>query len=201
MTLVEKLGKKYRGPWLKVKFLQNLSKEYSIYLRNVDFCEAIREAKSLGVLILSVQDLTAPGEKFVFGSGLDKDRIIKRCKEVWELPEDKISKLIEGIPHLPSRFRFIGLNMDGEPDILLSHLQPYQFMYLLRDYQKISGESLNLKISTVLGVCGDAVVRTFLKQEISISFGCKIFRERGGVPQDTFVVAVPLKWAKKLTEV
>jgi len=187
------LGNKYRSAWTKVKFFaEKPNIETAKKLSNIRFCEAISEAQRTHSLILDRSSISCPGAKYVFGWDKNTEgEIVRNCVQKWGI-SDRIMKSILGkVSTLPPKINYIGLNIEGDSDVLISYLQPEQFMRMLRVYQNKTGERMEVSLSSVMSVCGVAAVEAYVKGKISISFGCEDSRSFGGVSRDRLVVGIP----------
>lgn len=77
------------------------------------------------------------------------------------------------------------------PDVLVTYVRPEAAMRLVRAWETATGHSLHADISSIMAVCGNAVVKAYTSQSISISFGCPDSRQYGGIQPEEMVLAVP----------
>jgi uncharacterized protein (DUF169 family) len=64
-------------------------------------------------------------------------------------------------------------------------------MHLLKTYQNKIAETLQVELSGLMGVCAQVVVKTFLTEKISISFGCDDSRRYAKIGRDKLIVGIP----------
>lgn len=192
MEIVREFEGKYGGVWTKVRFYKEEPEIKRLKRgKGIRFCEAVGRAR-LSPLILDKESISCPGARYVFGWDNNlKEKMIKACGERRSISKEKAESILDKIPLLPQGFKYIGLNLGGEPDLVISYPQPEQFMNLLKAYQNHQGENLDISLSSVVSVCGNIAVRTFLGQEINISFGCDDSREYGNIGRDRLVVGIP----------
>jgi len=183
---------KFGGVWTKVKFYKEMpdSFDYRI-MEGVRFCEAIVKAR-LSPVILKSSDISCAGAKYAFGwdHRVGKE-IINACCEKRGISFDTAKSILLATPQLEIPPAAIGLNTDGRPDLLISYPQPEQFMNLLKVFQQCKGENLTVSLSSIMGVCGNVAVKTYLEGRISISFGCDDSREYGHISRDRLAVGIP----------
>jgi uncharacterized protein (DUF169 family) len=192
MEDVKKFEKKFGGSWVRVKFYSRMPTTKSTkILTEIRFCEALQKAKTSSV-ILTPSSISCLGAKYAFNwDEQAKDKIIQECKEKRIASEDVIKSLIGNVPKLETYFPAIGLNMDIQPDVLISYPQPVQAMGLIKSYEKQSDKEIYVNVSSLMSVCGNIAARSFLSQQISISFGCEDSRLYGKIPRDRLVVGIP----------
>ena len=83
MEMVKRLECLYRGPWIKINFYQQIPPHSQNALKNLNFCEALNEAKVIGPIIIDLKKLTHPGERFVFlREGNHAEIVRKQVKEL-----------------------------------------------------------------------------------------------------------------------
>jgi len=63
-------------------------------------------------------------------------------------------------------------------------------MEFLKIYQR-TGNSLDVKLSSITAMCGDVAVQTFISKKVCISFGCDDSREYGKVSDEELIVGIP----------
>jgi len=183
---------KFGGVWTTVKFYKEMpdSFDYRI-MEGVRFCEAIVKARLLPV-ILKGSGISCAGAKYTFGWNhrVGKE-IIKACCKKRDISFDTAKSILLATPQLKIPPVAIGLNTDDKPDLLISYPQPEQLMNLLKVFQQCKGENLTVSLSSIMGVCGNVAVKTYLEGRISISFGCDDSREYGHISRDRLAVGIP----------
>jgi len=184
--------KKFGGVWTKVKFYKEMpdNSDYET-MEGVRFCEAIVKAR-LSPVILKGSDISCAGAKYVFGwdHRVGKE-IINACCEKRHISLSIAKSILLASPQLEVSPAAIELNTDGKPDLYISYPQPEQFMNLLKVFQQYKGENLTVNLSSIMGVCGNVAVKTYLEGKISISFGCDDSREYGRISRDRLAVGIP----------
>ena len=192
MEDVKKFERKLGGVWVRVKFYKEMPSTKNVrLLTDVRFCEALVRAKTTSVMV-TPSSISCPGANFAFNWNEQSDqKIIDECKKKRNVSEDFLKSLLGNIPKLDTYFPAIGLNIDDCPDVLISNMQPAQVMRLLYLYQNQTGKDAYVDVSSLMSICGNIAVRSFLTKQISISFGCYDSRLYGNIERDRLVVGVP----------
>ena len=169
-------------------------------LREIRFCQAVRIARDQCVL-LDKDSIICKGARYALGFEDEaKEAIVNVIKLKRGISKEIAEKLVENIPRIKdSLYKYIGLNVD-DPDILIFYVNPKRFMEFLKIYQR-TGNSLEVKLSSLTAMCGDVAVQTYLAKKICISFGCDDSREYGDVPDEELVVGIPKEEIEQLMRV
>ena len=169
-------------------------------LREIRFCQAVRIARDKPVL-LDKDSIICKGARYALGFEDEaKEAIVNVIKLKRGISKEIAEQLVENIPRIKnSPYKYIGLNVD-EPDILIFYINPIRFMELLKIYQR-TGNSLEVKLSSLTAMCGDVAVQTYLTKKICISFGCDDSREYGDVVDEELVVGIPKEEIEQLIRV
>jgi uncharacterized protein (DUF169 family) len=159
-------------------------------LRDIRFCQAVRIARDQRVF-LDKDSIICKGARYALGFEDEaKGEIVNAIKLKRGISKEIAEQLVENIPRIKnSPYKYIGLNVD-DPDILIFYINPVRFMELLKIYQR-TGNSLEVKLSSLTAMCGDVAVQTYLTKKICISFGCDDSREYGEVSDEELVVGIP----------
>jgi uncharacterized protein (DUF169 family) len=164
------------------------------------FCEAVSKSRSRPVL-LRPGDLSCPGANHVFGWDRNLEGVIAA-----ELAEDRgmeiesARNLISEVPVLACRPVAIGLNTADVPDMIVSYCQPRTAMRFVELWQAaFDGRSLVSDLTSVLSVCGNVCVASYLSAEAALSFGCDKARESGSIGRDRLVMGIPYNLVDRLT--
>ena len=95
--------------------------------------------------------------------------------------------------HLEKPFEFIGLNTEGEPDLVVSFMAPQEVHEMVKIYNYHYGDNLDVSLSSMMSVCSGIVAKTYREEQFSLSFGCDDARKFAEMGRDTLVVGVPKK--------
>ena len=169
-------------------------------LRDIRFCQAVRIARDQRVL-LDKDSIICKGARYALGFEDEaKEAIVNVIKLRRGISKEIAEKLVENIPRIKnSPYKYIGLNVD-DPDILIFYINPTRFMEFIKIYQR-TGNSLEVKLSSLTAMCGDVAVQTYLTKKICISFGCDDSREYGEVSDEELVVGIPKEVIEQLIRV
>ncbi len=186
----QRFSKKIRSSWIKVKFYRDKPNDLNVkLLKNVKFCEATKEA-ILHPIILSQESINCPGALYAFG-WQDRSQILAHCKDKTGLSEKILQSMLPQMPRFKDTFEYIGLNTEGEPDLIMSRLMPKEVMDLISLYHSKTGKNLDVSLSSMMSICGGIAVRTFLENRITLSFGCMDSRKYAQIGRDRLFVGVP----------
>lgn len=189
----QKFMDKFRSHWIGIKFYSDskIPKD-ARRLSGVRFCEAVDRAV-MGPYILGKNDISCSGANYVFNIGKDvSGKIINLWREKNNISNRVARSIIKNTPRLKKNsVKYIGLNTDKKPDLLISRLAPEDVMRLLSIYHRHVGGVMNFRFSGFMSVCGDIAVRTYLGRCINISFGCEDSREHGNIGSERLLVGVP----------
>ena len=195
------LAEKLHSHWIKVKFYQQDPKLKGVEIPDdVRFCEATQMAIIRPVL-LHKGNTSCPGASYVFGwrQNETEDRM-QMCAEKMHTTPEILQALWHRIPQLPEPFDYIGLNTEGEPDLVISYLLPQQVMRLIKSYHSRCGENLEVALCGLMSICGCVAVSTYLTQRITLSFGCDDSRKYAKIGRDRVAVGIPKKLFPLFTE-
>ena len=192
-----KFSDRFRSNWIKVKFYKEKpSLEKVKRLKNVRFCEATKEAITCP-LLLGKMDISCLGAQYAFGWKSDfKDKPLDNCHEKRQIQKKKIKSMLSQIPCLNGDFNYIGLNTEGEPDLIMSYMSPREVMPLIRVYNNHTGENLNISLSNMMAICGGVAVRSYLTKNICLSFGCDDSRKYADIKRENVAVGIPSRLFK-----
>jgi uncharacterized protein (DUF169 family) len=202
MHVVYAFQRLFGSRWTGVKFyFDELPTVTEHSVKDIRFCEAIKKSLVHPVL-LRPEDLNCHGARYVFGwDETAKGEMAKKFHTQEGFSESKAKELVRNLPKLHGSLKGIGLNLkNSPPDLLLSYLQPGQVMTLLRSYHVHFGKDLTVGLSSVVSVCGHVAVEAFIKQQITLSFGCRDSREYGGITRDRVAIGVPVELARRILE-
>ena len=181
--------------WVAVKFDRGKS---SNVMKPLRFCEAIYKTRQKNI-ILSCSTVCCDGARRCFGWLKNRDgKLALKLTEKAGIDPSIASKLLSSVPVLNNQFSAISLSRDDNADVFITYTSPESAMQIVRLWQKVTGQNLNLEMSGIMSVCGNTVVRSYINQEISLSLGCPDSREYGGIKADQLVIGIPNKLANLL---
>lgn len=204
--VLEKLRDYYGIHWIGIKFystmkeLKGLKDENENYnngelfpskKRKYRFCEALDEAVS-HPLYLDSKSLDCGRAKFVFGWNLkSKNDIMKNCQEKVKLSNEEVKNLFHNFSEIDRDIQCIGLNTSKSPDLAIAYLNPKVAMEIVRKYNKNNMKNLNISVSSVMSICGSLVIRSYLEDDITLSFGCRDSRQYSNIDRDRLAICIP----------
>jgi uncharacterized protein (DUF169 family) len=168
-----------------------------LLLKDVKFCQAVKLAHDQRIL-LDKDSITCKGARYALGfePGIQKD-LVNALKFKRGVSQEIAYRLVDNIPRITNAsYSHICLHGDN-PDIFIFYMSPKMFMGLLKVYQR-TGNSLEVKLSSVTAMCGDVAAQTFLTGKICISFGCDDSREFGDVADGEIIVGIPRETIEQL---
>jgi len=193
---------KFRSQWIKVKFYKekpdfmqdtdlSSDEKKAEVLRNVRFCEATKEA-IIRPIILDRESISCPAARYCFGWDTNfKKELLDSCLEKRKTQESIIKKMFLKVPYFIKPFKYIGLNTDGEADLLISYMPPEEIMRLIKIYHNKKGEDLKISLCSMMSICGGIAVKTYLEERINFSFGCDDSRKYADIRRENLAVGIP----------
>ncbi len=192
-----KFSDKFRTQWIKVKFYTEKPNFKDVKrLEGVRFCEATREAIMHPVL-LDRDSISCAGAQYAFGWRSNyKDELLKGCYDKRKTQKNILESMLAEVPYFKKAPKYIGLNTEGEPDMIMSYMPPGEIMNLLKIYHSHQGESLDVSLCTMMSICGCIAVRTYLEKKITLSFGCDDSRNFADMRRDNLAIGIPKRLFK-----
>lgn len=192
-----KFSEKFSSQWIKVKFYEKKPRlDGATQPKNIRFCEAVKLAVTQPV-ILSKESLSCESAKYVFGWREKFDnQLLDSCQDKCKVSDKVLQSLLSGIPRFKRPFSHIGLNTDDEPDLVISCVAPQEMMKIIKVYNNHNGKNVEVSLNSMMGLCGNIAVKSFLEEKISISFGCLDSRKFAEIGRDRLAVGIPRKLFK-----
>jgi len=192
----QRFSDKFRSHWIKVKFYQEKPKDDAKRLKDVRFCEATREA-ILHPILLDKESIACPGAQHAFGwKSLLKNELLQGCCDKRDMQENTLKSMVSRVPFFKKPFKYIGLNTDDVPDLVMSYMPPQEVMSLIKIYHNKKGGNLDVSLCAMMAVCGGVAVRAYLDKKISLSFGCDDSRKFADMRRENLAVGIPKKLFK-----
>lgn len=186
----QKFSNRFRTQWVKIKFYtEKPDLKDAKRMENVRFCEATKQA-ILHPMILDRESINCPGAQYAFGWQGQKG-MLAHCREKTKLPEERLLSMVSQLPRFKKPFEYIGINMKGEPDLIMSSIMPKDAMDLINLYHRKTGENLDVSLCSMMSICGGIAVRTYLENRITFSFGCLDSRTYAQIDRARLVVGIP----------
>jgi len=192
-----RLADRFRTHWIKVKFYKEKPNLKDVRtLKDVRFCEAAKKAV-LGPIILDRESISCPGAIYAFGWDHNmKNELLKKCQGKSQAEKQRLESMLNDIDCFKNSFKYVGLNTEGEPDIILSYLLPQEIMGLITIYNNYTGKKLDISLCSMMSICGGIAARTYLTQEINLSFGCNDSRKYADIGRGRLAIGIPNKLFK-----
>ena len=118
-------------------------------------------------------------------------KLMGTCEDSREIQRNVLTSLLKSVPKLKKPVKYIGLNTEGDPDMLISFLPPAEAMQVVQKYQNKKGKMLNTCITSMMSVCGGVAVNTYVNKKICVSFGCDDSRKYADIGRETLIVGIP----------
>lgn len=185
---------KFRSHWIKIKFYKDKPKLNGIKpARNIRFCEATNKALFEPILI-NKKSMSCSGAQHAFGwrDGF-KNELLKNCNSKRKTQNNISKSMLSRAPYFKEPIEYIGLNTEGIPDMVLSYMPPQEVMDLVKIYHNRRGKNLDVSLCPMMSICGGIAVRTYLNEDISISFGCNDSRQHADIRRENLAVGIPRK--------
>lgn len=178
--------------WVGVTFFPSLPADWKGVPRApMRFCEAVCQAHEGGI-DLRPSSICCEGAKRAFGWARSENRaLVHHLSEKTGMSEDRARELVRQVPVLRDSCAGVRVGGGTRPDVLITYVRPEMAMWMVRSWEIAMGRGLQADISSIMAVCGNAVVKAYTNQSITISFGCPDSRQYGGIQPEEMVVAVP----------
>ncbi len=192
-----RLTNKIGSHWVKVKFYNdNPPLKEGRRLEDIRFCEAVKKA-IIEPVLLDKDSITCPGAQYAFGwKPGNKKEFLKSCQIKNNVQTNILESMFSRAARFKKPFKYIGLNTDGEPDLVMSFMPVAGVMELIKLYNYRCGDNLDVSLSGMMSICGGVAVKTYLDGKINFSFGCDDSRKFAGLGRDTLAVGIPNKLFK-----
>ena len=202
-----RFSERFGSQWIKVKFYKQkpdllphadlpLAQRKVQRLENVRFCQATNEAVTRPV-ILDRQSISCLAARYCFGWEPGKIKeLLRRCQIKRAAQIGIVEAMLSKMPYFKQPFNYIGLNTEGEPDLLLSYLPAQEAMQLMRIYHNQEVTIRNDPLFGMMSICGGIAVRTYLEGNITFSFGCEDSRKYANIRRENLAVGIPKRLFK-----
>ena len=190
---------RFGGHWIKVKFYVEKPDIKGIKrIEDKRFCEATKEA-IMHPVILDKDSISCKGAQYAFGWGFDHENLLSdNCLDKNQAQTGILESMLSHVHHFKRSFKYIGLNTDGEPDIIMSYMQPEEVMAIIKSYNYHYGKTLVVPLCSMMSICSGIAVRTYQEEKISLSFGCNDSRKYANIGRNNLAVGIPRRLLKEL---
>lgn len=197
MNKIRRFERIIGGRWTGIKFHRGEVPDENISTQSMRFCEAIK-ASTTGRLTLTRDFLECPGALRSFGWDRDKDEILaQEIAKKRGMKKEAAKALIKKTPRLDEKISGITIGDYDSPDLILSYIQPEAAMQVVYQWQKIYGVDIDVKISSIMAVCGNVAAAVHTTNKICMSFGCPESRKHGAIGRDRLVIGIPAHLIEK----
>jgi len=149
--------------------------------------------------VLDCTELSCVGAPRNLGLDGDDAALAGRMAEHTGLPAEAAQRIIARTPRLSEPAAAIRLGRLDDPDVLVGYVAPEAAMQLLRRWQVVNGNVLDMPLSSFMSVCS-CVAAAGGEDRPAISFGCKDARTYGGLPDGRLVIALPAALVRSLRD-
>ncbi len=187
-----KLSDRFRSQWIKIKFYKDKPNLNGVKkLKNVRFCEATKEAITQPI-ILNKESISCLGALYAFGWKTDyKNELLNSCNNKQRTKKRILKSMLSQAPCFKRPFKYIGLNTDGEPDLVMSYMAPSEVMNFIRIFNSKYGRNVELSLSSMMSICGGIAAASYLNKKINISFGCNDSRRFADMRRENLAIGIP----------
>jgi len=166
----------------------------------VPFCRAVAEGREKG-WTLTPECIGCEGARRCFGWRKGKDEpFASNLADKTGLPVQTAYQIVQQVPQLSEDFMAISVGGNSKPDVLIAYAEPVVVMRLIRLLQTINGKNISVDLSSIMAVCGNVAVKSFLMDSIALSFGCPDSREQGGIGSNQLVIGIPYRLLQALLD-
>jgi uncharacterized protein (DUF169 family) len=165
----------------------------------IRFCQAVDYVlKTSRSLSLRKEDISCPAARIVLGFEDDGDILVEcACKLVEARrfrDEASAIRALSDVPMIRGDICSVLLSSTGVlPDTYVFHSKPSVIMRVVQAYHRAYSQPLRFDVTGVMPVCGNCAVRSYLTNEVCVSFGCDDSRKYGDIPDDELVMSIPLR--------
>lgn len=165
----------------------------------IRFCQAVDYVlKTSRSLLLKKEDISCPAARIVLGFEDDGDILVECADKLVDArrfrDEASAIQALSDVPTIKGEICSVLLSSTGIlPDTYVFHSNPSVIMRVVQAYQRAYAQHLRLDVTGVMPVCGNCAVRSYLTNEVCVSFGCDDSRKYGDIPDDELVMGIPLR--------
>lgn len=197
MEIIEFCENTFGGRWVGIRFESGRPDTKDTHPAR--FCEVVADVNSHPRL-LTPSSLCCAGSLRCFGwMAQSQEDFVRNLADKSGIPADTVFRIATATPVLRERPAGILVGIKENPDVVISYAQPESAMHIVRHWQARTGENLAVDLSSVMSVCGNIAVRSYLTGKVCVSFGCKDSREVAQIGRDRLAVGIPKQCFPLLT--
>ncbi len=183
------------GKWTGLSFLNTYHDGHNRKLR---LCEAIAISFSEN-FVLTLEEIECPGALRSVGFSKSEDLIARHISDETGVVIKDVFRILNVTPRLEHPAKTIRLGKFANPQVYIGYLNPEGAMQLLRRWQMVKRDVLNINLSCFMAVCSTAVA-AYTENRMVFSMGCPDSRKHGGISPDMLISAMPGRTAQNLMQ-
>jgi uncharacterized protein (DUF169 family) len=167
--------------------------------KQLKFCEAVNYSFDIPVKIIN-ENLGCAGARRSLGFDTNNIQLAKNISKNNKFSLSFIMNALNSIPALQD-IRHINMGLtkymekDSKTDLYIAYVQPGKITAIIHTLTKLN-IILSVPPYSLLAVCGNVFVNSYVNRSVSISFGCPESRQYGGIAQDEIVLGLPYEIAQ-----
>jgi uncharacterized protein (DUF169 family) len=190
MQHLDMLEREIGGTWVGVRFCTGSIPAGARKATGMRICEAIARARE-EVIVLPVTELGCPGAARTCCVNQDDEALAAGIARKAGIDPGHVREGIEATPQIPGGIDAIVVGRIPSWDVAVSYTEPDRAMDVVRRWQQSQGAGPSLRMSTLMGVCGNVVAAAYANQRIYVSLGCPTARDAGILDSQHMVIGVP----------
>lgn len=160
------------------------------------FCEAVY-ASFTKTIVIDESYINCEGALYSLGYLAKDIYLAQKISMNNRIPLENVTEMLKTMPVYSKQIRNVLLGMETPADVYIAYTKSDQVASLIHKFALTIGEVPLISPYSILSICGNIFVRTFLTQKICISFGCPESRKFGGVGADEVIIGIPQRTVKK----
>jgi len=190
MQHLDMLEREIGGTWVGVRFCAGSVPTGARRVSGMRICEAIARARE-ETIVLPVTELGCPGAARTCGVSHDDPGLAAAIARKAGVDAGPVLEGIEATPQIPGGIDAVVVGRIASWDVAVSFAEPQLAMNVVRRWQESQGSGPSLRMSTLMGVCGNVVAAAYANQRIYLSLGCPTARDAGVIDSHHMVIGVP----------
>ena len=163
--------------------------------KKMKFCEAVNHSFKVPLRIVN-DNMVCPGARRALGFERDNGDLVAKIAEHTEVPVSYIRKTMQEVPVVPVHIDHLIMGVTAEmekeitPDVYIVLTKPARIMQLIQILARQEAKPHFLPFC-LHSICGSIFSKSYVENDILVSFGCPDSRRYGGVRDDEVVVGIP----------
>ena len=173
--------------------------------KKMKFCEAVNHSFEVPLRIVN-ENMICPGARRALGFERNSGELIAKISEHTEIPASYIQKTMQEVPAIPVQINHLIMGItakmeeDLAPDVYIVFTQPARIMQVIQALAR-QKERPHLLPFSLHSICGSVFSKSYVENDILVSFGCPDSRAYGGVRDDEVVAGIPYTKVNHLLDV